>query len=87
MARSINRQINSHHIVDENNPIVNKFDDRESANLRTGLTPVQHNALKWLCAVRHQIHIGADDFWLTESPDHQRMWELISDDINNVLVS
>jgi len=53
----------------------------------TTLTPEQHDALSWLCTIRHQMHGNQEAFFLEESSDHSIFWGYIDSGINERLTS
>lgn len=55
--------------------------EADKENVKT-LTEDQHDALAWLSAVRHKLHGGFDEMWLSESSDHEELWNYIMDSID-----
>ena len=47
------------------------------------LTPDQHEALAWLCGIRHELHTKADVWILEESADYDRFWGYIPDEFSD----
>ena len=43
------------------------------------LTEEQHEALEWLCSVRHDVHCNQDDFFCDESANSSEYWNYIDD--------
>ena len=56
----------------------------KNAKIET-LTEQQHEALSWLCEVRHEIHTGQKHFFCSESGDHEHLWNYIDGGINSKL--
>ncbi len=43
----------------------------------TKLAPEKHDALEYLCAARHNLHVGSDKFFLSDNPEHKQYEVLI----------
>ena len=56
----------------------------ENAEIET-LTPEQHDALSWLCGVRHDMHTDGEAFFRAESSNHKTFWEYVDSTINEKL--
>jgi len=56
----------------------------ENAKIET-LTEEQHNALAWLCAVRHEMHTNKKAFFNSENANNSKFYEYIDTRINEVL--
>jgi len=56
----------------------------ENAKKET-LTEEQHDALSWLCMIRHEMHGHQEAFFHEESSDHTKFWNYIDTDINERL--
>ena len=49
------------------------------------LTEEQHDALSWLCSVRHELHSNKDSFFISESSDSGKLYDYIDFEINQKL--
>ena len=66
--------------------------ERMAENRRvTSLSEAQHDALEYLCSVRHEMHSGQKAFFLSDDPRHERFELLIGQGgkgaINTVLLN
>lgn len=50
----------------------------ENALVET-LSEEQHEALEWLCSVRHDVHCNQEDFFCDESVNSSEYWNYIDD--------
>lgn len=51
------------------------------------LSEEQHDALAWLCKIRHDMHVSKDSFFLSESADHEKYWGYVDNGISDRLRS
>ena len=51
------------------------------------LSEEQHDALAWLCMIRHDMHVSKDSFFLSESADHEKYWGYVEREISDRLRS
>ena len=58
----------------------------ENAEIET-LTEEQHDALSWLCTIRHDMHGNQEAFFLDESGSHEKYWDYIEHGINDRLIA
>lgn len=56
----------------------------ENAEIET-LTEEQHDALRELCRIRHEMHCNQDDFFYSEHSNHSTFWHYIDETINSIL--
>lgn len=64
--------------------------NRENEEIET-LTPEQHEALQYVCSVRHELHVGHKAMFNTNSDDYRKLWDYLtegeSSSINTILES
>lgn len=51
---------------------------KKNAEVKT-LTEDQHDALSWLCSIRHEVHCNQSAFFYAESADSETFWNYIDD--------
>lgn len=49
------------------------------------LTEEQHEALRKLCQIRHELHVNKESLFLTESINHETYWDYIDSNFFDLL--